>query len=44
MLVMIEKCIRIGKCHTIHRYAKTNKNAWKTMIQVQNYHTSCTGM
>ena len=23
---------------------KPIKNAWETMIQVQNYHTSCTGM
>ena len=25
MLVMIEKCIRIGKYHAIYRYAKANK-------------------
>ena len=25
MYIMIEKCIRGGLCHAIHRYAKTNK-------------------
>ena len=26
MLLMVEKGIRGGTCHTIHRFAKANKN------------------
>ena len=29
MLLMIEKCIRGGICHTIHRYAKANNKYMK---------------
>ena len=29
MLLMIEKCIREGICHVIHRYAKTNNKYMK---------------
>ena len=29
MLLMLEKVIRLGICHTIHRYAKTNNKYMK---------------
>ena len=29
MLLMVEKCIRGGVCHAIHRYAKGNKKYMK---------------
>ena len=29
MLLMVEKGIRGGKCHAIHRYAKANNNCMK---------------
>ena len=33
MLLMVEKDIRGGICHAIHRYAKEIINIWKIMIK-----------
>ena len=39
MLLMIEKGIRGGICHAIHRLAKTTKKYSKNMIKIKNCHT-----
>ena len=38
MYIMIEKCIRGGLCHAIHRYAKTNKKYIEIVIKIKNCH------
>ena len=38
MLLMVEKGIRWGTCHSIYRYAKANVNTWKIMINIKNHH------
>ena len=40
MLLMVEKGIRGGFCHSIYRYSKVNKiiNIWKIMIKIKNNH------
>ena len=42
MLLMVEKFIREGKCHSNNWYAKAN--TWKTMIKIKNCHMSIIGM
>ena len=34
MILTVEKEIRSGVCHVIHRYTKANKNIWKIMIKI----------
>ena len=41
MLLMVEKRIRGGMCHAIHRYAKTSINIGKIMIKASHHHTLC---
>ena len=38
MLLMVQKGIRGGMCHSIYRYAKTNNNDKKIMIKINNCH------
>ena len=38
MLLMVEKRIRGGICHAIHRYAKANNKYMKEMIKINNHH------
>ena len=38
MLLMVEKSIRGGICHTIHQYAKANNKYVKIMIKTKNCH------
>ena len=48
MLLMVEKVIRGGICHSIHRYAKANNKYmqnyanWKWMLNIQRDYTNCT--
>ena len=37
MLLMVEKGIRGGICHVIHRYAKDNNKYIKIMIKIKNH-------
>ena len=39
MLLMVEKGIRSGICHAIHKYAKANNKYIKIMIKTLNHHT-----
>ena len=41
MLLVVEKGIRGGICHAIHRYAKTNKKYMKTCNKTLSHPTSC---
>ena len=43
-LLMVEKGIRSGICHAVHRWAKANKNIWHSIIRLKNYHTSFSEM
>ena len=38
ILLMVEKGIRGGICHVIHRYVKLMANIWKVVIKVKNHH------
>ena len=38
MLLMVEKGIRAGICHSIYRYAKANNKYMKIMIKIKNHH------
>ena len=38
MLLMVEKGIRAGICHSIYRYAKANNKYIKIMIKIKNHH------
>ena len=38
ILLMVEKGIRGGICHAIHRYAKPIINIWKNKIKKKNHH------
>ena len=38
MLLMVEKEIRGGTCHAVHRYAKVNNKYIKIMIKTKNNH------
>ena len=41
MQLMVEKRIRGGICHAIHRYAKANKlitSVWKIIIEIKNHY------
>ena len=42
MLIMIEKGIRSGLFHTVHKYSTGNNKYTKIMIKTMNDHTSCT--
>ena len=44
MLLMVEKGIRRGICHSIFWYAKANTNTWKIMIKINNYHIFIIGL
>ena len=39
--MMVEKGIRGGICHAIHRYAKQIRSIWKIKVKTLNHHTSC---
>ena len=43
LLLMVEKDIRGGICHSIYRYAKAN-NKYKNMIKIKYRHISNIGM
>ena len=38
VLLMVEKGIRGGIYHVIHRCVKANKNTWKIIIKIKNSH------
>ena len=38
MLLMVEKGITGGICHSIYRYAKANNKYLKVMIKIKNHH------
>ena len=38
MLLMVQKGIRGGICHAIHRYEKVNNRLWKIIIKTKNHH------
>ena len=38
MLMMVEKGIRGGICHAIHRYSKTNHKYMKNFDRTKNHH------
>ena len=44
MLLMVEKSIRGGICHSIYRYAKANNKYMKDYDKVKNRHIFNTGM
>ena len=44
MLLMIEKDIRGGICHSIYRYAKDNNKYTKILIEIRSHHISNIGM
>ena len=37
MLLMVEKCIRVGICHAINRYVRANNNYMKDYGGLKNY-------
>ena len=41
MLLMVEKAIRGGICHAIHRYAKTNNKYMRNYNKTSHHHTLC---
>ena len=41
MLLMVEKGIRGGIIHTIHRHAEANNKYIKIMIKTKNHYISC---
>ena len=41
MLLMVEKAIRGGICHAIHRYAKTNNKYMRNYDKTSHHHTLC---
>ena len=40
MFLIVEKGIRSGICHAIHRCAKANNKYMKIMIKTSHHHTS----
>ena len=38
MLLMVEKGIRGGICHAIHRYVEANKKYMKNYVKKKNHH------
>ena len=44
IILMVEKCIRGGICHSIYRYAKANKKYMKIMIKIKYRHMFNIGM
>ena len=38
ILLMAEKCITWGTCHSIYRYVILIKNTWKIMIKIKTRH------
>ena len=44
MLLMVEKGIRGGICHSIYQYAKANNIQMKDMIKIKNHHIFNIGM
>ena len=45
MLLMLEKGIRWGICHSIYRYAKANiANTWEIMMKIKNCYIFNIGM
>ena len=44
MLLMVEKGIRGGTCHSIYQYAKGKNKCMKVMIKIRNHRTFNIGM
>ena len=44
MLLMVEKGIRGGICHTIYNIQKIIVNIWNNMIKIKNHHILNIGM
>ena len=44
MLLMVEKGISRGICHTIYDMQKLKTNTWKILIKVKNFHILNIGM
>ena len=44
MPLMVEKDIKAGICHTIHRYAKANDKYMKDYDTLKNHHILTIGM
>ena len=44
MLLMVEKVVRAGICHSIYWYEKADKNTSKDMIKTKRSHVFNTGM
>ena len=44
MLLMVEKCIRGGRCHSVYWYEKANNNTRNIMMKIKNRHIFNIGM
>ena len=44
MLLMVEKGIRGGICHSIYRHAKANNKYMKNYVKIKNCHIFSIGM
>ena len=38
ILLLVEKGIRVGICHVIHRYAKASNKYMKSITKLKNHH------